>query len=78
MMYNKLRLLSCLMCLARISFRKMPEGNIEQRVLLSATYNEDMVGNPEDTDEFHEGYREDHRHLQRREHPSLFPLKTKR
>lgn len=56
----------------------MPEGNIEQRVLLSATYNEDMVGNPEDTDEFHEGYREDHRHLQRREHPSLFPLKTKR
>ena len=60
MMYNKLRLLSCLTCLARISFRKMSEGNIEQRVLHSATYDEDMVGYPEDTDQVHEGYREDH------------------
>ena len=60
MMYNKIRLLSCLICLARISFRKMSEGNIEQRVLPSAAYDEDMVGYPEDTDQVHEGYREDH------------------
>ncbi len=78
MVYNKLRLLSCLICLARISLRKMTEGNIEQHVLQSATYDEDMVGYPEDTDPVGEGYRENHRHPQRREHPSLFPSKTTR
>lgn len=57
---------------------KMTEGNIEQHVLHSATYDEHMVVYPENTNPVHEGYCENHRHSQRREHPSLFPLKTTR
>ena len=38
----------------------MSDGNIKQGVLHSATYDEDMFGYFEDTDQVHEGYREDH------------------
>ena len=60
MTYNKLRLISCLKCLARTPFKTMSDGNIKQGVLHSATYDEDMFGYFEDTDQVHEGYREDH------------------